>query len=82
MDKNPTDVIQGEQDHWFDCGGLPLDSDESLNNSNSCGNSHDLKLNSEDPKSPNSKESPEMLVSLLGEPKISNFLSSKLETSL
>lgn len=65
MEQVPNDVIQGEQDHWFDCGGLPLDSDESLNNSNSYGNSHDLQINSEDPKSPNIKEGSEMLVSLL-----------------
>lgn len=22
-------IIEGNQQHWFDCGGLPLDSDES-----------------------------------------------------
>lgn len=23
------DIIEGNTEHWFDCGGLPLDSDSS-----------------------------------------------------
>ena len=42
---NPSYVIEDKQEHWFDCGGLPLDSD-SEKDSVEVGNSQDLKLNS------------------------------------
>ena len=29
LSPNANDLIEGNIQHWFDCGGLPLDSDES-----------------------------------------------------